>query len=126
MASLAALPARTVLVVDDDADMRFYIRGCLRTSGSINVLEAEDGLEALQLLRTVSVDLIVSDVMMPRLDGAALCQKLKADADLALIPFVVITGENTSVPKEADAFLTKPFNAALLRACIAPLFDNPP
>ncbi|HMB91154.1 MAG TPA: response regulator [Rhodothermales bacterium] len=125
MASFARIP-RVVLIVDDDADMRLYLRSCIEALRHTQVLEAEDGLEALHLLRKVPVDLVISDVVMPRLDGVALCRALKANADFAAIPFVLISGEETEAPLEADAFLAKPFNAALLQACLGPLLNRPP
>lgn len=112
----------TVLIVDDDADMRLYLGGCVRRFGRrhVQVLEAAAGLEALLLVRTVPVDLIISDVVMPHLDGAAFCRMLKADVALARIPFVLISGEATDVLTNtgADAFLPKPFNTEQLEAVL--------
>jgi CheY-like chemotaxis protein len=103
-----------VLVADDDADMRLYIRGCLRSRGDIHIIEAADGDEAFALAQTLLPDLIVSDLVMPGLNGDALCRALKAGADTRDIPFLLVSGEARTA--YADRFLAKPFNAAGLRA----------
>ena len=111
------LHPRTVLTVDDDADMRLYLRGCLRTLGLSDVLEAADGAEALEVAHTVRVDLVISDVFMPRLDGYGLCKSLKANAMHESIPILLISGEADAErlgSTGADAFMTKPFNATML------------
>jgi CheY-like chemotaxis protein len=105
-----------ILVVDDDADMRLYVRGCLRAMSIERVLEAADGREALHLARGLAPDLIISGVVMPGLDGLALCRALKADAATAAVPFLLVSGETRGPPNCADGFLEKPFNSAGLRA----------
>ncbi len=118
------LQTRTVLVVDDDADMRLYLRGCLRTLGLSDVLEAADGAEALQLARTLHIDLVISDVVMPRVDGYTLCESLKARDQNEAIPILLISGESDAarlLSTGADAFLAKPFNASMLEKSIMPL-----
>jgi CheY-like chemotaxis protein len=109
------LDALTVLVADDDADMRLYLRGCLRGLGAAHVLEAADGDEALRLALTA--DLVVSDVRMPGVDGLALCSALKAGALTCAIPVLLVSGETACLPPgtPADGFLAKPFNASGLR-----------
>ena len=119
-----------ILVADDDADMRLYLRSCLRTLspsgyGSVRILEASDGREALHLARAFLPDLIVSDVVMPGLDGEALGDALKADAQTAAIPLLFISGEATP-PRGRDGFLPKPFNAARLRTEVLRLLRAPP
>lgn len=118
----------TVLIVDDDEDMRLYLRSCLRSAGLRNVVQATSGLEALHLARTVSVDLIISDVVMPGLDGYALHRALQADQKLAPIPMLFISGvaDPPPAPSPAVRFLAKPFNASTLRARIDLLLKTPP
>lgn len=108
-----------VLVADDDADMRLYIRGCLRSRGDIHIVEATDGDEAFALAQTLHPDLIVSDLVMPGLSGDALCRALKADGRTRGIPFLLVSGEAGA--SCADRFLAKPFNAAGLREEVAHL-----
>lgn len=118
--------SRTVLVVDDDADMRLYLRGCLQTLGFPDVLEATNGAEALQLTRTLHVDLVISDVFMPHVDGYALCESLKAHEQNAGTPVLLISGESDAARLKsagADAFLVKPFNTSMLEESIAPLLS---
>ena len=113
-------PARgptAVLVVDDDADMRLYLTGCLRSFGeaTLTVTEATDGRDALLLARALLPGLIISDMVMPGLDGVALCLALKADPKTQAIPFLLVSGETRAPPPCADGFLAKPFNATSLR-----------
>ncbi|HMB89910.1 MAG TPA: response regulator [Rhodothermales bacterium] len=119
-----------VLVADDNADMRLYLTGCLRGFGlvALTVTEAANGREALLLARTLAFDLIISDVVMPGLDGLALCRALRADAELARIPVLLISGAETQQLPDvgANAFLAKPFNAEDLRVCLLPLLHRPP
>jgi two-component system chemotaxis response regulator CheY len=117
-----------ILVADDDADMRLYLTACLRGFGlvALTVTEAADGREALILARSLSFDLIISDVVMPGLDGLAFCRALKADAATAAIPFLLVSGEARAPPPCADGFLAKPFNATGLRAHVERLLARPP
>ncbi|RME62420.1 MAG: response regulator [Caldilineae bacterium] len=116
MSSYAAHPGpRRILVVDDDADMRLYLRSCLLSYGLRDIIEASDGQEALALARALEPELVICDLLLPGLDGHALCRAMKADPALAGIPFVLISGETRAPPSCADGFLDKPFNAARLR-----------
>ncbi len=114
-----------ILIADDDDDMRLYVRGCLRTLGFTNVLEAADGVEALRLARTEDVALVISDVLMPGLDGIALCEALRADARTRGIPVLLTSGETRAPPQCADGFLAQPFNTARLRAHVELLLAPP-
>jgi len=114
-----------VLVADDDADMRLYIRGCLRSRADIHIVEATDGDEAFALAQMLHPDLIVSDLVMPGLDGDALCQALKADGHTREIPFLLVSGEPRRPSFAVDGFLAKPFNAAGLRGTIDHLLGHP-
>lgn len=119
-----------ILVADDDDDMRLYLRSCLRTLdldgyGSVRVHEATDGREALHLARALLPDLVISDVVMPGIDGRALLKALKADPATAAIPVLLISGEMRGPPSEAEGFLAKPFNATGLRAHVERLLARP-
>jgi CheY-like chemotaxis protein len=116
----------TVLIADDDVDMRLYLRSCLESRGSrfARVIEAADGRTALRLARSGVVDLLISDVVMPGLNGRALCDALRADAGLRSIPILLISGEDPAEgPGSADAFLAKPFNAHQLLAAVEGLLS---
>jgi len=119
--------ALTVLIVDDDMDMRLYLRSCLRGIGSRigQVLEAADGLEALAIVQAGAVDVIICDVVMPRLGGDGLSRAIRADPELRDLRVLLISGEpigSKNVP--LDGFLAKPFNASQLEAALFLLFPH--
>ena len=115
-----ALPAR-VLVADDNADMREYLARLLRTAG-YQVTTVTDGQAALDAVRAGAPDLVISDVMMPRLDGLGLVAALRADARTAAVPVLLLSaraGQEASVEglrAGADDYLVKPFSAVELLA----------
>ena len=118
----------TVLIADDNADIRAYVRGHLE--GRYRVLEAADGAHALEQARTALPDLIVSDVMMPHMDGLALVQALKADRQTDFIPVILLTAKATEedriegLHEGVDDYLTKPFNVRELQARIDNLITS--
>ena len=116
-------PGRTILLVDDDADMRMYMRGCLRALKPCAVMEAANGREALERLKFVQPDLIITDMVMPGLDGEQLCRAIRDDPALSHIPILVISGQWTAdsvaVIEHANAALEKPFNATILQAQVS-------
>lgn len=115
----SAVRAR-VLVVDDNSDLREYIAGLL--SPAYDVSTAVDGLAALDAVRARIPDIVVSDVMMPRLDGFALVRELRADPATASLPVILLSaraGEEAAVEgldMGADDYLIKPFSARELLA----------
>ncbi|WP_454742425.1 response regulator [Cupriavidus necator] len=119
-----AASAATVLVVDDNNDLRDYMRRLLRAAGH-RVALAADGEAALALARAQPPALIVSDVMMPRLDGLGLVRALRADAALRDTPVLLLSaraGEEARVGGlgcGADDYLVKPFSARELLARVA-------
>lgn len=116
-----------ILLVDDDSDMRLYMTSCLRVLGPRvgSVLEAADGLQALLLLRTSPVHLVISDVVLPRLDGYALCAAIRDDPALRHLPVLLVSGEAERPPAGvgADGFLAKPFNARQLVDAVQALLE---
>ena len=116
-----ATPPRRVLVVDDDAEMRAYIRECL-AGLPVRVEEAVDGPDALERIhagRAEDVALVITDIVMPRMDGLALKDALRAAPPLAGIPVLLITGE--AVRPRDGPVLRKPFNTRKLRAAVQAL-----
>lgn len=105
----------TVLIVDDHPDVRHYLRGHLVEQ--YHVEEAGTGREALALVQEHAPDLIISDVMMPDMDGLALCTALKAAPTLSHIPVILLTAKADDAHKleglelGADDYIYKPFNA---------------
>ncbi|MGW0425225.1 SpoIIE family protein phosphatase [Streptomyces sp. NPDC003015] len=114
------VPAR-VLIADDNADMREYLTRILRGAG-YHVQAVPDGQEALRAVRADAPDLVVSDVMMPRLDGLSLVRELRADPRTAAVPVLLLSaraGQEASIEglqAGADDYLVKPFAAAELLA----------
>ncbi|MGL5273283.1 MAG: hybrid sensor histidine kinase/response regulator transcription factor, partial [Phocaeicola sp.] len=108
----------TLLIVEDNRDMRTYIRSIL--SAEYNLLEAENGEEALQILQRASIDLIVSDLMMPKMDGMELSRRVKEDFSTSHIPFLMLTAvrseaqEKKSFQLGVDEYLYKPFDEEML------------
>ncbi|MEV7802040.1 SpoIIE family protein phosphatase [Microbispora sp. NPDC088329] len=123
----SAAPAR-VLVADDNADMRGYLVRLLKGAGYL-VNTAGDGQEALEAIRADVPDLVVSDVMMPRMDGLSLVAALRADARTAAVPVVLLSaraGQEASIEglqAGADDYLVKPFAAAELLARVRATMD---
>jgi signal transduction histidine kinase len=111
---------RHVLVVDDNADLRAYVSGLLE--GDYEVTSAADGLEAVEAVRKRVPDIVVSDVMMPRLDGLGLVRELRADPRSASLPIILLSaraGEDSAIAGldvGADDYLMKPFSAPELLA----------
>jgi two-component system, chemotaxis family, chemotaxis protein CheY len=96
-----------VLVVDDEADLRFILRRCFDRAG-YDVLEAGDGAAALRSVQEVRPDLVVTDLVMPVMDGFELIRRLRADPVTADIPIIVVSS-NWTMASGADAAVGKPF-----------------
>ncbi len=117
-----------ILVVDDNADMRAYIVGLLRAEWSVDT--AADGEEALARVAERVPDLVVSDVMMPRVNGIALLRALRANPDTRRIPVILLSaraGEGASaegLETGADDYLLKPFSARDLLARVRNLLEK--
>jgi PAS domain S-box-containing protein len=124
-AAAAAEPGRgqppRVLVADDNTDMREYLARLLRTAG-YQVTTVADGQAALDAVRAGAPDLVISDVMMPRLDGLGLVAALRADVRTAAVPALLLSaraGQEASIEgllAGADDYLVKPFSAVELLA----------
>lgn len=116
------MPAR-ILVVDDEPAIIDVLSRLLARDGYI-IMTARNGAEALETVARQKPDLILLDVMMPVLDGFAVCQKLKNDEQTALIPITMLTGQDDFEHRKrgmevgADDFLSKPFEQSMLRARI--------
>ena len=118
-----------ILVVDDNPDVRKLLRSILHNAGYAVHLAA-DGQQGYEAARTNVPDLIVSDVMMPVMDGLEMCRRVKADAVTCHIPLLMLTARTLDEHRVegyrygADAYLTKPFSPAILTARIANLLAN--
>lgn len=118
----------SVLLVEDNAAIQQYLAGRLRRE--CVVLTASNGAEALEILHNQAVDLVVSDIMMPGMDGMELCRTMKREENLHSIPLVFLTAKNDMTAKieglhiGAEAFIEKPFSFSYLRALIFSIMDN--
>ncbi|MCP5101973.1 MAG: response regulator [bacterium] len=107
-----------VLVVEDNADVRKYVRGPLEPH--YTVVEAKDGREGIEKAKEVIPDLIVSDIMMPEVDGYELCRTLKTEVKTSHIPIILLTAKASQqsvvegLETGADDYITKPFNTQIL------------
>lgn len=117
-----------ILIVDDEEDILHFLERILKTK--YDILKAENGMDALQLLQSEAVQLIISDVMMPQMDGFELCKTIKSNFEYSHIPVILLTAKNTIQSKVqglelgADAYIEKPFSKEHLMAQIASLLAN--
>ena len=108
------------LIVDDFSTMRRIVRNLLKEIGFSNAEEAEDGVVALNLLRSSKFDFVVSDINMPNMDGFTLLKSAKADENLKSIPFLMVTAEAkkedivNAAQSGASGYIVKPFTKATL------------
>lgn len=120
--------ALTILVVEDNADMRGYIRSIL--CELYNVLEAGNGEEALHILNNNPVDFIISDLMMPVMDGIELSRRVKETFAISHIPFLMLTAKTSQEARlesyriGVDEYLLKPFDETLLLTRIQNILEN--
>lgn len=117
-----------ILIVEDQNDMRQFIVDEL--AESYQLMEAENGSIALQLLENKTVDLIISDIMMPVMDGFTLCNRLKNEISFSHIPLILLTAQHNQqsrlegLNQGADAYMEKPFSLELLTAQIENLLRS--
>ena len=113
---------QTMLIVEDSEDMRDFLENNFREK--YEVITAGDGIEALDLLEKHEVSIIISDWMMPRMDGVELCRRVRSNQLTSHIPFVMLTAKTDDDSKVegmdvgADTYIEKPFSVQYLEACI--------
>ena len=119
---------RKILVVEDAQDLREYIAKEL--GQYYQILTAGNGKEALGIIRSQKVDLVISDIVMPLMDGWELCRTIKNDTDLSYIPVILLTAiagpesQISSLEAGADHYIEKPFSIELLKATVESLFHS--
>ena len=117
-----------LLLVEDNEDFRFYLKDNLRQT--YHIFEARNGKEGLQLALKHLPDLIVSDIMMPEMDGIELCKKIKSNATVSHTPIILLTARTSEEQKMqgfeigADDYITKPFNFEILQSRIKNLIHQ--
>lgn len=110
----------TVLIVDDFVTMRRIVRKILRDLDFQNIIEAEDGLAAMEVLKSTKIDLIVSDWNMPRMTGLELLKEVRGSDNIKDTPFLMVTAEAQkeniveAVKAKVSNYIVKPFTAATL------------
>ena len=111
---------KTILIVEDTDDFRMFLHSCL--IDHYDVMEASNGKEALEIIaeHADEIDLILSDIMMPVMNGMELCNRVKNDINLSHIPFIMLTARTSEeqmlsgFKEGADDYITKPFNLDIL------------
>jgi signal transduction histidine kinase/ligand-binding sensor domain-containing protein/DNA-binding response OmpR family regulator len=120
--------ATQLLIVEDNEDIREYISDIFKDS--FEILTSKDGQDAILLATEKIPDIIISDIMMPIVDGIELCRKLKEDIRTCHIPIILLTAKDSEVDKTegysigADSYLTKPFSANLLKTRVQNLLQG--
>ncbi len=119
-----------LLIVDDNAELLSFMKKRLSAIRNYRVLTAEDGLKALKLIDGEYIDIVISDLMMPNMDGLELCSRIKGDVHYCHLPVVLLTAKTEVEDKikglemGADAYVEKPFNFDYLLATIGSLMRN--
>lgn len=120
----------TVLVVDDFSTMRRIVRNVLRELDFKNIVEADDGTSAVEVLRSQKIDLIVSDWNMPKMTGLELLKFVRADEKIKDTPFLMVTAEAQkeniieAVKARVSNYIVKPFTAVTLAEKLAKILPN--
>jgi len=116
---------KSILIVDDNSDIRRYIKDILITS--YNIIEAENGIDGMEKVINSKPDLVISDIMMPKMDGYQLLKEIKNNTHTAQTPVILLTAKADEIEKVegldagADDYLTKPFSSKELRARVKSL-----
>jgi CheY-like chemotaxis protein len=116
--------SRRVLLVEDDPALRRYLEVVLERAGYA-VISASDGLEAMKSLLNTRVDVVVTDALMPNLDGYELCRFVRSSPHLSHLPIILLSAldprNSTDESEQVDAFLSKPVSPEDLITCITEL-----
>ena len=121
-------PETTILMIDDNKELLWMLKDIL--SDEYSILTAENGEEGLVLLKQKTPDLIITDIMMPKIDGITLIKQLKSNKHTMHIPLIILSAKNTTdekiegIESGADAYIPKPFNTQYLRSIIKQLLKK--
>ncbi len=122
----------SVLIVDDMRSMRSIVKQVLLDMGFKKLHEAGDGMEALSVLRSKEIDLVISDVEMPTMDGIELLDEVEKDDALKGIPFIMLTAMNNRdkvmeiLEHKVTDFVLKPINPQMLEMRVQAFLNNHP
>ena len=117
-----------LLIVEDNADMRTLLK--VELNANYKIIEAEDGAKAIEKVQSKSPDLIITDLMMPKMNGIELCRALKTNIESSHIPIIILSAKSEledqilGIDLGADAYITKPFNMDLLKTQIRNLLNQ--
>lgn len=124
-----SLQGYSLLIVEDKQDLREFLKNALKDKFK-KIYQAEDGLEALRIIKQQQPDIIVSDVMMPQMNGYQLCKEIKENLNISHIPVILLTARADSESQllgyklGADAYLAKPFEMEMLLSVIQNQIKN--
>ncbi len=119
---------KKLLIVDDNPDILDYIE--INLGSEYNIVKATNGRKGLELAHEEKPDIIVSDIMMPVMDGLEMCKMMKQSAELHQIPVILLTAKSLDVQKVegiesgANMYITKPFDINYLKACVVNLLER--
>jgi len=119
-----------ILIVDDFGTMRKILKNILKDLGYTDVVEAEDGESALQILRKEKIDLVISDWNMPKMDGLALLKAIRSDEALKNTPVLMVTAEAQkqnvieAIKAGVNNYVIKPFTPEVIQEKIAKIFSS--
>jgi signal transduction histidine kinase/DNA-binding response OmpR family regulator len=117
-----------ILLVEDNIDMRTILK--VELSSNYKIIEAENGAKAIEKVNSKNPDLIITDIMMPKMNGIELCKALKTNLDSSHIPIIILSAKSEmedqilGIDLGADAYITKPFNMELLKTQIRNLLNQ--
>lgn len=120
---------KTIMIVEDSATTRSMIRAVLEEFDEVETVEAASGFEAIKLLPSQEVDLVVTDINMPDINGLELINFMRKDERWVKIPIIIISTERSEEDKRrgvalgADAYITKPFDPEDLQGLVKELFS---
>ena len=117
----------TILIVEDNHDFRMFLERCL--NDQYRILTASNGIEALKVLDEEEVDIVISDIMMPEMNGLEFCNRIKTDVAYSHIPVILLTAKSTEaniitgLKDGADDYITKPFNLNILKLRVKKIIE---
>ena len=119
-----------ILVVDDYSNMRRLVKSILRSMGFQELREAEDGIQALKILSSEKVGLVISDVNMPNMDGLSLLRNIRSSEAIDDTPFLIVSGEAgqelilQAARYKVSDYILKPFTPDVLRKKLEGIFEG--
>jgi two-component system chemotaxis response regulator CheY len=123
-------PSMKILVVDDFSTMRRIVKNILKQLGYENIVEAEHGAQALEMIQAGGIDFVITDWNMPVMDGFGLLKKLRSDAAYKSLPVLMVTAEAekekvvAAIQAGVNNYIVKPFTAEVLKEKMDKIFEK--